>query len=53
MNSKYLKSLRNAYFALVAGIVFLMIVSLLIKSINGPLSEMWHCVILEPTGLNV
>ena len=39
MNSNYLKSLRIVYFALAMGIVFFMLVSILIHSINGPLAE--------------
>lgn len=45
MNPNYLKSLRIVYFALAMGIVFFMFVSLLLNSINGPLSA----TILSPT----
>ncbi len=39
MNSNYLKTLRLTYFALAMGIVLFMVVTILVKSINGPLAE--------------
>lgn len=39
MNSNYLKSLRIVYFALAMGIVFFVLVSLFLISVNGPFSE--------------
>jgi hypothetical protein len=38
MHSNYLKSLRIVYFALAMGIVFFVLVSLFLNSINGPFS---------------
>jgi 4-hydroxybenzoate polyprenyltransferase len=38
MHSNYLKSLRIVYFALAMGIVFFVLVSLFLNSVNGPFS---------------
>lgn len=38
MNSNYLKSLRIVYFALAMGIVFFLLMSLFLNSVNGPFS---------------
>jgi|WetSurMetagenome_2_1015567.scaffolds.fasta_scaffold45202_3 hypothetical protein len=39
MHSNYLKSLRIVYFALAMGIVFFVLVSLFLNSVNGPFSS--------------